>query len=490
MFAHGQIEGFNEKYGMEYRYAKWDEQPDQELIQRHEREIFPLMKRRRLFADVKNFLLYDFFTPEGYVNENVFAYSNRSGDERSLVIYHNKYDSVQGWVRSSVAYLLKSGEGDERTLIQKDLGEGLGLHDDQAYFCIFRDNGTGLEYIRNSKDLCKKGLYVELGAYKYHVFIDFREVRDNQWRHYAQIANSLNGRGVPSIEEAFKEVLLQPLQNAFKELVNADMLRRLMEARITQPQGQLDQILIEEIEKKTINLLREVKQLSGGREDEMTIAREVRRKLEAILYLPIITSRYPRLQPKGVKAAAEYLHKKLTDSTYTWSTLFNWLFVHVLGKVVNPRDFAGQSRTWIDEWRFGKTILSVLRDSGLEEAATWSSLTVIKLLTGHQGWFETKPSDQKQAYAVLESLLKDSEVQQFLGVNQYNDIWWFNKEAFEEMLWWLMMVAALTIGSDPLRPVNAVVAELEKCYSMIQIWHKAEEKSEYQLEKLLAIVNK
>jgi hypothetical protein len=154
--------------------------------------------------------------------------------------------------------------------------------------------------------------------------------------------------------------------------------------------------------------------------------------------------------------------------------------------VVNPRDFAGQSRTWIDEWRFGKTILSVLRNSGLEEAVTWSSLTVIKLLTGHQGWFETKPSDQKQAYAVLESLLKDSEVQQFLGVNQYNDIWWFNKEAFEKMLWWLMMVAALTIGSDPLRPVNAVVAELERCYAMIQIWHKAEKKSEFKVEKLLS----
>ena len=130
----------------------------------------------------------------------------------------------------------------------------------------------------------------------------------------------------------------------------------------------------------------------------------------------------------------------------------------------------------------------MLRDLGLEEAAAWSSLTVIKLLTGHQRWFEAKPSDQKQAYAVLESLLKDSEVQQFLKVNQYNDIWWFNKEAFEEMLWWLMMVAALTIGSDPLRPVNAVVAELERCYSMIQTWQKAEKKSEYQVEKLLEVV--
>ncbi len=216
MFAHGQIEGFNEKYGMEYRYAKWDEQLDQELIHRHEREIFPLMKRRHLFSDVKDFLLYDFFTPEGYVNENVFAYSNRSGDERALVIYHNKYDSARGWVRSSVAYSVKTGEGDERALIQKDLGEGLGLHDDPAYFCIFRDNAIGLEYIRNSRELCEKGLYVELGAYKYHVFIDFREVRDNQWHHYSQIANSLNGRSVPSIEESLKEMLLKPLQDAFK----------------------------------------------------------------------------------------------------------------------------------------------------------------------------------------------------------------------------------------------------------------------------------
>jgi len=486
MFAHGQAEGFNEKYGMEYRYAKWDEQPDQELILRHEKEIFPLMKRRHHFSDVKDFLLYDFFTPEGYVNENVFAYSNRSGDERSLIIYHNKYESARGWVRSSVAYSIKPAEGDERTLIQKDLGGGLGLHDDQAYFCIFRDNVTGLEYIRSSEELCKRGLYVELGAYKYHVFIDFREVRDNQWRHYAQIANDLNGRGVPSIEETLKEMLLQPLHEAFKGLVNADTFRRLMEARIVQPQAQLDQKLMEEIEKKMRRLLREAKQLSEEKEDETTIVQEIRRRLEAILYLPIITSRYPRLQPKGVKAAAEYLHKKLTDSTTTWATLFGWLFVHALGKVVNQKDFAGQSHTWIEEWGLTKIILGVLRELGVEEVAARNALTVIQWLTTHQTWFDSKPSGQEQAHGILELLLKDSDVQQFLQVNQSNNIWWFNKEAFEEMLWWLMMVAALTIGSDPLRPVKAVVEELQGCYSTIQMWQRAEEKSEYQVEKLLS----
>jgi glycosidase len=489
MFAHGQAEGFNEKYGMEYRYAKWDEHPDQELIARHEREIFPLMKLRHLFSDVKNFLLYDFFNPEGYVNENVFAYSNRSGDERTLILYHNKFDSARGWVRSSVAYSIKTGKEDERTLIQKDLGEGLGLHHDQAYFSIFRDHVTGLEYIRSSRELCEKGLYVELGAYQYHVFIHFREVRDNQWNHYAQIANDLNGRGVASMEEALKEKLLQPLHDVFKELANADMFRRLMAARIIQPHGLPNQDLMEELEKKMISLLQVVKQFSGGSKNEFVAAQEIKHKMEALLHLPIITSLYPRFRPKGVKAAAEYLNKKLTDSPETWATLFSWLLIHALGKVVNPTDFARQSRCWIDEWRFDKTIFGVLRDVGLEETAAWKSLNVIKWLTGHQRWWEAKPSDRKQAHAILESLLKDSEIQHFLRVNQYKDIKWFNKEAFEEMLWWLMLIAAVEIGSNPLRPINEVVKELNGCYSMIQIWQKAEEQSEYQVEKLLLIVS-
>ena len=293
MFGHGQVEGFAEKYGMEYRYAKWDEQPDWNLVGRHEREIFPLMKRRHLFADVKNFLLYDFFTLEGYVNEDVFAYSNRAGDERALVIYHNKFDSARGWVRTSVAYSMRAVEVNERRLVQKTLGEGLGLKTDNDYFCIFRDHLTGLEYIRNSKELCEKGLYVELGAYKYHVFMDFREVRDNQWQQYAQIANYLNGRGVPNVEDVFKEILLQPIQHAFKELVNVSTFPRLMEARVTRSDSQPDPAFMDEIEQKVANLLREGKRLSGGSEEERVVAREVRRKLEAILRLPTIASRFP-----------------------------------------------------------------------------------------------------------------------------------------------------------------------------------------------------
>jgi glycosidase len=479
MFAHGQVEGFGEKYGMEYRYAKWDEQPDWDFIRRHEREIFPLMKRRHLFAGVKNFLLYDFFTPEGFVNENVFAYSNTVRDEKALIIYHNKYDSARGWVRTSVAHSVKDGEGDERKLAQKDLGEGLGLTPDRTYFCIFKDHVSGLEYIRNSDELREKGLYVELGAYKYHVFIDFREVRDNEWHQYAQIASYLNGRGVPHLDEALKEMILQPIQNAFKELVTPIMFRKLLEFCTTEPEVKPDQKILDEIEQKSINLLRKAKRLSRGVEDEMAVAREIRRGLEATLRLPSVIRQL---------AWAKNLQKKLTEGIYTWGTLLSWLFVYALGKVVNQREFAEQSRSWIDEWRLGKTIVGILMDLGQEETAAWRSVTVIKLLTRHQHWFEVPASAQNPPYQVLELLLKDGEVQQFLQVNRYNDILWFNGEASDELRGWLLPVAAVEIISDPLRSPSEIVKEIERCNGILQKWEEAEKGSEYQVEKLLAAV--
>jgi glycosidase len=459
MFGHGQVEGFAEKYGMEYRRAYWDEQPDSHLVQRHEREIFPLLRRRYLFAEVKDFLLYDFYTPEGYVNEDVFAYSNRAGDERMLVVYHNKYAEARGWIRSSVAHSVKTKNG-ERTLVQKDLGQGLGLHPDKDHFCIFRDCVAGLEYIRSSHELCQTGLYVELGAYKYHVFGDFREVQDNEWHQYAHLTAYLNGRGVPSVEEALKEVLLQPVHSPFKELVNAGTFQRLMDARVTQPDGSLDVHLMDEVEGKTLELAAEAKQFTGGASDEATIAQDVRHKLEAMLQLPILESRYPVPGDSEYGTAINYLNQNLVDNLAIWGTLLSWAFVHSLGRVLNEEDFEGQSRSWIDEWLLGKIIAGALRDLGLDEEKAWRAVGVVKLLTTHQRWFEAKAPDKGRAYGVLESWLQDGEVQGFLQVNRYQDVLWFNQEAFDQLLWWMLAMAAVTLSADSHRPAAQVTEEI------------------------------
>jgi hypothetical protein len=96
MFGHGQIEGFTEKYGMEYRRAYWDEQPDSYLVERHNREIFPCCVVVT-FSPARFFALCDFYLPS-HVNEDVYAYSNQRGDERGLR-FNNRFADTPGWVR-------------------------------------------------------------------------------------------------------------------------------------------------------------------------------------------------------------------------------------------------------------------------------------------------------------------------------------------------------------------------------------------------------
>ena len=123
MFGHGQVEGFTEKYGMEYQRPRYDETPDPWLVERHDREIAPLLKRRWLFAESSNFLLYDLFEASGAVDENVFAYSNRNGGERALVVYNNRYGTAHGTIDYSAAYADKASA----QLRQQRLKDALGL---------------------------------------------------------------------------------------------------------------------------------------------------------------------------------------------------------------------------------------------------------------------------------------------------------------------------------------------------------------------------
>ena len=209
MFGHGQVEGFREKYGMEFRKPKWDETPDEGLIRGHEWKIFPILHRRYLFAGVEQFFLYDLFHSDGGVDENVFAYSNTFNDERGLVLYHNRFADTRGWIKTSAAYLDKA-TGDLR---QKSLAEGLSLPFEG--YVIFKDYITHLEYIHSSEDLWQKGMYVELHAYQHHVFMDWRFVDDERWQ---AVHDALNGAGVESMQAKWDEMFGEKKEEVVEEV--------------------------------------------------------------------------------------------------------------------------------------------------------------------------------------------------------------------------------------------------------------------------------
>ncbi|MBK8617873.1 MAG: hypothetical protein IPN96_12330 [Anaerolineales bacterium] len=142
-------------------------------------------------------LLFDFYSPNGSVDEEVFAYSNRFNDERGLVIYHNKFSNTRGWIKTSAAFIEKSSG----KTIRKNIADGLGLP--RVGHVIFKDYVTQLEYIRSCKEIWDKGMYVELGAYQCHAFMDWRFVGDSEWKI---ICDQLNGAGVSSMQDEWKKL--------------------------------------------------------------------------------------------------------------------------------------------------------------------------------------------------------------------------------------------------------------------------------------------
>ena len=207
MFGHGQVEGFEEKYGMEYARAYRDEQPDTGFVAHHERVIFPLLRRRSLFSGVEHFALYDFVRGDGSVDDNVLAFSNRDGGERSLVLFNNSHEARAGRIRVS-APINVAGPDEEPDLYTRDLAEALGLSADEGVFYGLRELRDGVWFLRPGRELADSGLFAELDGYRAQVFMDWRELRGADW---AALAEHLGGRGVPDLDEALAEFLAPPV---------------------------------------------------------------------------------------------------------------------------------------------------------------------------------------------------------------------------------------------------------------------------------------
>ncbi len=217
MFGHGQIEGFEERYGMEFRRALRDEPVDLGLEREHWRRIVPLLHRRGLFAGAREFLLYDCRDSAGRVNEDVFAYSNRDSSGCALVLYHNRYSEAHGRIRVSAAYADK--RGGSRSLHQRTLLEGLGFETlglDALLRC--RDQVSGNEFLFRARELREHGLRVELVAYGSRVLLDWREAtRDG--RPWDDLERQLHGSGVADLESALWSLALEPAHAALATFV-------------------------------------------------------------------------------------------------------------------------------------------------------------------------------------------------------------------------------------------------------------------------------
>ena len=429
LLGHGQVEGFGEKYGMEFRRATLDERPDQWLVERHEREIFPLLHRRARFAGAADFLLYDFERDDGGVDENVFAYSNGRGPDRTLVVYHNRFASTAGRIHQSVAYAVKSGDGSKR-LEQRGLGEGLDLRAGGDDFVSFRDARGGLEYLRSARELREAGLWVQLDAYRCHVFWEFRDIADpaGVW---ARLAIHLGGRGVPSVDEALRELELEPVHAAGRAAAAADVAELVRSGRPVDAAA---------VEAALVGLAAAVARATGASGSPADIAGMGARRLVAI------GSQAVRRSGAEAGAANDPLHPVRAAFRDPWhrAVLAGWSILEPLGGLAPGSMVGPTSRAWFDELRLGAVLATALRHAGLDEALAWSAAERVRLLLALP-----RPSNiggrsaRDRAARLVRGWLQQPEVRAFLRLNEWEGIEWFGRDEWRELLDWALLLDAV-----------------------------------------------
>ncbi len=157
MFSHGQVEGLEEKYGMEFAAPRSSEQTDEPFAHHHEAFIFPLMRQRRRFSAADDLEMYSFRTHRGDADDNVLAFSRGTGRNAMLVLVHNRYATTEGYLR------------DADLLPGNTLADTLRLPGSCNRDLCFRDLVSGREVIQSAADIRQRGLHFRLHAYQHHL---------------------------------------------------------------------------------------------------------------------------------------------------------------------------------------------------------------------------------------------------------------------------------------------------------------------------------
>lgn len=462
MFGHGQVEGYREKYGMEYRKAYYNEVPDTNFEKRHNKEIFPLLNKRYLFSESDNFNLYDMFNSEGHINENVFAWSNCSNDEYALIFYNNSFSSAEGCIRTAAP---KSDKPDT------NIATELGLQNDSGHYCIFREQRSGLTFIKNSRQINKKGISIHLNGYECQVFLDFREVYDEtgQWK---KLADKLEGKGTQDIDRAHRKLLLEPASNILCDIFRNSFAENLEEL-VLGNKSQFTSFI------KTLHIPYEVFLTELG--SALHIEKKYIKKAENLFIQSVqIIESLVKLYQKDNKEKPrwlEYIYRGFGMMPEVWTLLLVWITLFPLSKL-KPHDetknsiFNSELIELLDDLGIAQAVIPSFTKYGIKEPDFYELLKLTLIIPAHK---ETTSKLMK-----LEKYIDHPIVAGFVGRNYHQNIEWFGREQFQLFSWWIFTLSTLKLMVN-----NVNLRQIDYIFETILLWLKGEEHSECQIKQLL-----
>lgn len=483
MFAHGQVEGFSEKYGMEYKRAYYNETPDEHLIWKHVKEIFPLMKKRYLFSQVNNFNLYDFIDTENEVNDNVFAYSNSFGEEKAFVIYNNSYYHTSGRVDYSCHKIVANSSSTKNIRI----ADALGFSNSANHFYICKDFVKNDEFIFKGNDVWTFGIHFQLSGYERKVFLNFKEIVDYEGR-YNKVYNHLQGKGVKSVEAVLKEIELEPLHFAMVNWLTSDNVVKFFDGEIILTDDYYSSKFISELNKFDTQI--EIDTLKEN------LSKSIE-KLESFF------SKISSTAEDSVKV--EYKGNFILNltETKTYKILKSHLFVYEILELLNLEK--DTTINIFDRFLLWKPLYEVFGylNYGNETSLRYDILSLTNLIENidniYNNYYELKTGSKKKKVSFDDIknkfilILEQESVKNFIHYHTFENTEYFNKERFEFLINNILFMWNYERFKTENNKLNEKEFKERSKFSQFLIINlfEAAEKSEYKFHNLLnTLMNK
>ena len=417
MIGHGQIEGYREKYGMEYQRAYFDEKPNAWLIDQHERRIFPLLRKRYLFANVDNFNIYDCNGPNG-VEESVYAFVNGSGNERTLVLVNNRYERTYGTISVSAPKLKKNGE--ERKMVRTNLAENLNLNFGSRNYCLMDCFSDGLTYIIPSINLFD-GFSFGLNGYEARVFWNIREVEDTDGCIEA-LHKEYGERGIKDINKAIAMMRLKPVYNVLESLRDEKFLSLVKDitSGVSEKEGERELLLsLAEVYSTLFEAYPDMDEAVKGQMGAVPSDVEAQ---------PVI---------KLVKALSKAFGAKGAKALRSWNSLDETIHILItsafilipFAKEKTPKALMEVAdRLMLDEF-FSSYTRELGLDDNQKRALSHEAALLVSALVHYR---EEDIGDTP--VALLSCLLNDNGVMNLVQCNEYQGTVWYNKESMQRAI--------------------------------------------------------
>lgn len=497
MFAHGQIEGFTEKYGMEYQRAYYHEVPNQWLLDRHKREIFPLMKKRYLFCQVTNFWLFDFVTDHGTVNENVFAYTNSEHGERALIFYNNKYENTSGKIHYSSPKLMANYSG-SKGIETRTIADALSINPSRKHFYIYKEHISNLEFIKTGSDIAHNGFKIELGAFKLQIFLDWREVYDESGE-WEKLAWKLGNTGVKNMWRALEEMKLESIHNAFESMFNEDSIDGFIKTCVLEDAKAREEDRISFIDEKYFTLLTTVKNQFALDADLQPIIDTFEEEIVSVRKLNHMLDDEFDYKKNSVYKEIHHAVQISRDTNYHDNSIIFmlWLIVSNM-KELFPIEGTINKENYVDVMLLDSPVKRILKRLGRGDSEIYSEINLLNIFHSdstdmlkiftpqeYDAMKENLVDDliEVRENSLLELLAKES-TKKFLGVNEHEGTWYYSKEKFEELLDWMFTLSSLELMKDEIVSIDEVAESFKELYKHFQEILGISEMAEYKVELL------